>query len=85
MTRIISLWVNWEKALAEKKNGGLGIGSMEDLNKALLAKWFWRYKTEEGSLWVKVIDSIHGKVNNIEKKKLDQKWKYVETNSETVG
>ena len=43
-----------------KEEGGLGVGNIEDYNKAMLAKWIWRFKTEEGSLWARIIDSIHG-------------------------
>ena len=35
---------------------------MDDLmlkNAALLFKWWWRFMTEEGSFWTKVISSIH--------------------------
>lgn len=31
--------------------------SLRDLNKALLAKWFWRYGMESNTLWGKVIDA----------------------------
>ena len=27
---------------------------------ALLTKWWWRFKTEEGALWKKVIVALHG-------------------------
>lgn len=47
--------------LADRKKGGLGIGSLADLNKALLAKWYWRYCKEKSALWRNIIDSIHGK------------------------
>lgn len=40
--------------------GGLGIGSLEATNLSLLIKWWWRFKTEEESLWKNVISSIHG-------------------------
>ncbi|GJR39300.1 RNA-directed DNA polymerase, eukaryota [Tanacetum coccineum] len=32
-------WVSWEKVLASKKNGGLGVSSFHALNRALLLKW----------------------------------------------
>ncbi|XP_071709315.1 uncharacterized protein [Rutidosis leptorrhynchoides] len=40
--------------------GGLNTGSLKSKNLALLGKWWWRFKTETDSLWVKVIRSIHG-------------------------
>nr|GEW05203.1 ARID DNA-binding domain-containing protein [Tanacetum cinerariifolium] len=32
-------WVSWDKVLASKKNGGLGVLSFHALNRALLLKW----------------------------------------------
>lgn len=61
-------WVKWEEVIADKAKGGLGIGSMDDLNKALLAKWYRRYKNEKEALWVKIVDSIHGKLNHFDEK-----------------
>ncbi|GJV50850.1 RNA-directed DNA polymerase, eukaryota, reverse transcriptase zinc-binding domain protein, partial [Tanacetum coccineum] len=39
---------------------GLNIGSLRAINLALLGKWWWRFRNEGGSLWVRVIKSIHG-------------------------
>ncbi|XP_026429098.1 uncharacterized protein LOC113325076 [Papaver somniferum] len=36
-------WVSWIKVCLPKKNGGLGVKSLRVTNKALLAKWVWRY------------------------------------------
>lgn len=49
-----------------KEKGGLSISSLEDINKALLAKWCQRYKTEQGALQIQIIDSIHDKYNCME-------------------
>nr|GEV77062.1 hypothetical protein [Tanacetum cinerariifolium] len=35
-------WVKWKRCLANKNNGGLGIGSIYGLNIGLLFKWIWR-------------------------------------------
>ena len=51
----------------KKEAGGLDIGSIKALNLALLAKWWWRFKNEDGALWKKVITTIHrnyGKLNS---------------------
>ncbi|KAJ9557764.1 hypothetical protein OSB04_012378 [Centaurea solstitialis] len=53
-------WVDWEKVLNSRDKGGLGIGSLRAQNIALLAKWWWRFKTEDDTLWKSVIVSIHG-------------------------
>ena len=53
-------WVKWKKCLASKKDGGLGIGSLFALNRALLFKWIWRFWYDQNALWVKVVKSIYG-------------------------
>nr|GEV19206.1 hypothetical protein [Tanacetum cinerariifolium] len=40
--------------------GGLGVSSLYALNRALLFKWVWRFRTQISSLWAKVIKGIHG-------------------------
>nr|KAJ0196777.1 hypothetical protein LSAT_V11C700381330 [Lactuca sativa] len=57
-------WVSWDKVLADKSEGGLGVGSIRALNVGLLIKWWWRLKKEEQGLWSKVIHGIH----NLDKK-----------------
>ncbi|GJT75071.1 RNA-directed DNA polymerase, eukaryota [Tanacetum coccineum] len=53
-------WIAWQKALASKIHGGLGISSFYALNRALLLKWVWRFISHDGSLWSKVIQAIYG-------------------------
>ncbi|GKE34937.1 RNA-directed DNA polymerase, eukaryota, partial [Tanacetum coccineum] len=53
-------WVAWDKVLASKKNGGLGVSSFHALNRALLLKWVWRFISQDGSLWFRVIQALHG-------------------------
>ncbi|GKB30254.1 RNA-directed DNA polymerase, eukaryota, reverse transcriptase zinc-binding domain protein [Tanacetum coccineum] len=53
-------WVAWDKVLASKKKGGLGVSSYHALNRALLLKWVWRFVSQDGSLWYRVIQAIHG-------------------------
>ncbi|KAK3206960.1 hypothetical protein Dsin_021006 [Dipteronia sinensis] len=52
--------VDWVSICRSKRNGGLGIGRMEDKNKSLLAKWVWRFGKEENSLWRRVICAKYG-------------------------
>ncbi|GJT92645.1 F-box domain containing protein [Tanacetum coccineum] len=54
------IWVKWSKVLASKENGGLGVSSFYALNRALLFKWVWRFRTQQSSIWTKVIQGIHG-------------------------
>ncbi|GJS00841.1 RNA-directed DNA polymerase, eukaryota, reverse transcriptase zinc-binding domain protein [Tanacetum coccineum] len=60
-----SVWVNWNKVLAAKVKGGLGVSSLYALNGALLFKWIWRFTTHKSSLWARVITVIHGIEGNI--------------------
>nr|GEY05334.1 RNA-directed DNA polymerase, eukaryota [Tanacetum cinerariifolium] len=53
-------WVAWDKVLASKKKGGLGVLSFFALNRALLLKWVWQFVSQDGSLWCKVINALYG-------------------------
>ena len=59
------MWVAWDKLLNNKEKGGLGLGSLQAQNVALLSKWWWCFKKEEGTLWKKVIVAIHGESGNL--------------------
>ncbi|KAM0036425.1 putative reverse transcriptase zinc-binding domain-containing protein [Helianthus debilis subsp. tardiflorus] len=52
-------WVAWNDIMAPKEIGGAGLGSLKEANYALLAKWWWRFKKENNSIWKKVVWSIH--------------------------
>ena len=43
-------WIKNEDVKKEKKHGGLGLARLEDVNKSLISKWIWRYKTEPQAL-----------------------------------
>nr|GFB16498.1 RNA-directed DNA polymerase, eukaryota [Tanacetum cinerariifolium] len=53
-------WVTWDKVLAFKKHGGLGVSSYYALNRTLLLKWVWCFIFQDGSLWSRVINAIYG-------------------------
>nr|GEZ57674.1 RNA-directed DNA polymerase, eukaryota [Tanacetum cinerariifolium] len=53
-------WVAWDKILASKKKGGLGVSSFHALNRPLLLKWEWRFVSQDDSLWSRVIQAVHG-------------------------
>ncbi|GKC19658.1 hypothetical protein Tco_1021808 [Tanacetum coccineum] len=61
------IWVKWNKVLALKDKGVLGISSFYALNRALLFKWVWRFHTQSSSLWAKVIKRIHDEDGKIGK------------------
>ncbi|XP_022030513.1 uncharacterized protein LOC110931426 [Helianthus annuus] len=52
-------WMAWDKTIAPVEYGGLGFGSLRDANIAMLAKWWWRFKTKKSGLWRRVIWAIH--------------------------
>ncbi|KAJ0805669.1 putative RNA-directed DNA polymerase [Helianthus annuus] len=52
-------WMAWEHVVAPLDYGGLGFGTLRDANLAMLAKWWWRFKTDRNGLWRKVVWSIH--------------------------
>ena len=54
----------------------MGIPKLEENNKALLTKWFWRYHTEQHALWRKVVDAVHGS---------DRKWGALPINNNVTG
>nr|GEY23076.1 RNA-directed DNA polymerase, eukaryota, reverse transcriptase zinc-binding domain protein [Tanacetum cinerariifolium] len=53
-------WAAWDKILASKKNGVLGVSSFHALNRALLLKWVWRFISQNGSLWFRIIQALYG-------------------------
>ncbi|GKC61754.1 RNA-directed DNA polymerase, eukaryota, reverse transcriptase zinc-binding domain protein [Tanacetum coccineum] len=52
--------IGWKKILAFKKKGGLGVSSFFTINRALLFKWVWRFKSNDSSLWYRCIKAIYG-------------------------
>lgn len=47
----------WDKVIKTHAQGGLGLQSLIDKNRVLLAKWIWRYCHEDGALWKQIIDA----------------------------
>ncbi|GJT65778.1 RNA-directed DNA polymerase, eukaryota [Tanacetum coccineum] len=60
-------WVKWNRVLASKDKGGLGVSSFFALNRALLFKWVWRFRNESKSLWSRFIIALHGQDGRIGK------------------
>nr|GEY77314.1 zinc finger, CCHC-type [Tanacetum cinerariifolium] len=52
-------WVYWDKLLAYKKNGSLGVPNFHALNRDLLLKWVWHFLSQDGSLWYGVIQALY--------------------------
>nr|GEV04962.1 RNA-directed DNA polymerase, eukaryota, reverse transcriptase zinc-binding domain protein [Tanacetum cinerariifolium] len=53
-------WISWNKVLASKKYGSLGVSSFYDLNRALLFKWIWRFFSHGSCLWTRFTKAIYG-------------------------
>ncbi|GKB41871.1 RNA-directed DNA polymerase, eukaryota [Tanacetum coccineum] len=53
-------WIAWDKVLASKIKGGLGVSSFFALNRALILKWVWRFVSQDGSLWFHVMQALYG-------------------------
>nr|GEW30324.1 RNA-directed DNA polymerase, eukaryota [Tanacetum cinerariifolium] len=53
-------WIKWNKVMANKKDGGLGMGSLYWFNRVLLCKWKWRFMSYPSAFWVLVIKSLFG-------------------------
>ena len=51
--------VKWEVIQKPRTKGGLGVTDCTIKNATLLFKWWWRYASEEGSLWRRIVDLIH--------------------------
>ncbi|KAK2654161.1 hypothetical protein Ddye_014017 [Dipteronia dyeriana] len=56
--------VDWGTICKGKSQGGLGIVSVLDKNKGLLAKWVWGFSKEDGSLWKRIICAKYGISHN---------------------
>ncbi|GJV12261.1 RNA-directed DNA polymerase, eukaryota, partial [Tanacetum coccineum] len=57
--------VKWDNVLASKEKGGLGVSSFYALNRALIFKWVWRFRTQGNSIWSRVIKALHGEEGNL--------------------
>ncbi|XP_068466211.1 uncharacterized protein [Phaseolus vulgaris] len=53
-------WVSWENVCKPKQEGGLGIIDIRDFNYALMAKWKWRWLSDEKGRWKDILESKYG-------------------------
>ncbi|GKC19921.1 hypothetical protein Tco_1022071, partial [Tanacetum coccineum] len=56
----ILLYHIWKKVLTSKQKGGLSLSILFAINRALMFKWLWCFKTQSPSLWSRVIKAIYG-------------------------
>ena len=52
--------IDWLAICMEKKGGGLTIGILASLNKAMIGKWTWRFAIERKTLRKIVIEGKFG-------------------------
>lgn len=74
-TKIV--WANCLKSAGTFDAGCLNIGSIKAKNLALLAKWWWRFKSERSCLWTSVITSIYwqdGGFGGVSRMKYGSPW-----------
>nr|GEV04941.1 RNA-directed DNA polymerase, eukaryota, reverse transcriptase zinc-binding domain protein [Tanacetum cinerariifolium] len=58
-------FIKWDKVLASKDKGGLGVASFYGLNRALITKWIWRFRSQSNSLLSQVLSALHGIDGNL--------------------
>ena len=52
--------MSWEDLCKPKEEGGLGFKDVRKFNFALLAKWRWRFMSQERGKWKEVLESKYG-------------------------
>ena len=56
--------VKWDIVCLDKRKGGLGVRSLNSLNKAL-RKWIWRFAKERDAFWREVICGKFGELEGV--------------------
>jgi len=57
-------WAHWDDVCWPTHEGGLGIRHLCNMNKALKAKWLWRFGKEDDAMWRNVIEMKYGLDNS---------------------
>ncbi|KAJ0587441.1 hypothetical protein HanIR_Chr04g0163231 [Helianthus annuus] len=52
-------WMACKKVCSPIQYGGLGFGSLKDMNVSMLTKWWWWFKVEHNALWRNVVWLLH--------------------------
>ena len=58
-------WVSWDDICKLKSDGGLGVKEVNKFNKALLAKWMWKFLLEKRALRVRIIKGKARPIENV--------------------
>ncbi|KAA3472507.1 reverse transcriptase [Gossypium australe] len=80
-----------EVGLFAEREGGVGVVNLKIKNRALMAKWSWRFTTEKNALWRKVIQVKYGslplqwrfRTSNL--KEMSILWRRIVENSKTAN
>ncbi|KAJ0805638.1 putative RNA-directed DNA polymerase [Helianthus annuus] len=78
-------WVSWDRTTCPKNEGGLGLTKLSLCNNALIIKWIWRYKSEQGALWRRMIEAIHGSTRRWEMMSCNKRYGGVWKNIVSFG
>ncbi|KAK1302848.1 hypothetical protein QJS10_CPB12g00613 [Acorus calamus] len=49
--------VHWERVCSRKDKGGAGVMNLEDMNRALLSKWRWRWLANRDRPWCRLLEA----------------------------
>ena len=52
-------WIGWREMTKHKLEGGMGFRDLHAMNKACLAKQYWRLITNTDALWARVLKGIY--------------------------
>lgn len=52
--------IKWDIICKGRREGGLGIKKLDKKNLSMLAKWWWKAKTNRGKLWYNVMSAKYG-------------------------
>ncbi|CAK8534115.1 unnamed protein product [Lathyrus sativus] len=74
-------WVSWNSVCKSKEDGGLGIKHVDRFNRALLAKWLWRFQTGGNEIWRKTLTNRYDNLSikmqtylDVDNSKSDSPW-----------
>ena len=54
-------WISWSQIQKPLSEGGLGVVNFKLKNEALLAKWIWRFVSQQDAIWKDVITEFYGR------------------------
>lgn len=52
--------VRWDRVLASREEGGLGVGSLFSFNRAMMFRWWWIFYHSPNLLWARLVKYLYG-------------------------